>query len=391
MKSKIPIRRTVQFKYSCVLFLCTVFLIAIALGVSADRHRAGVAVYMDRKHERQATFDVITKLNSQSLEGLTIENTYWDDMVSYISKPSADFESSILRTQLDTYKANAIWTYNKKYELVSNTNNFSYNNIDLTLNLDAQKINTMFAHSYLAHYYTMTNAGLMEVFGATVHNSEDAAHTTPNEGYFYIARVLNSTYAARLSSDTKDTVKIVNIKKEPNKQPNPAPQSGNISFYKDLSDNDGSLAGRLHVTYQATAISLFFTSLNRVILLSVLAYLLLAVIIYVVLRILIVKPLSTIYRALSTDTTAYLDKLITKETEFGRIALLIDSAAKQKDEVFRSSEQAKQAQLLLKARTDELERINGLMVEREMQMVQLEKENKELTARLDKPGTDTSS
>ena len=218
MKQRIPYWKSISFKFSLVIFSGTLAVVSFILVLSVNRQHQSAIIYQDRKVERQESFRIISDLEQQPLKGLTIENTYFDEMVSFINKPTATFENNVIRSQLDTYQASAIWTYNTKYQLVSNTNMFDAANAKYNLGLDQADLTKLFSTSYLAHFYRQTDAGVLEIYGATVHGSDDPEHKTPSQGYYFVARLLDSNFIKNLEAKTKDRIVIEPIKEDDKKK-----------------------------------------------------------------------------------------------------------------------------------------------------------------------------
>lgn len=382
MKQQIPYRKSIGFKFSFVLICAALLIILTILFLSAGRNQHNGVIYQDRKTERQQSFQVIADLKDQKLRGLTIETTYYDDLVNFIADPSSKiskaFENDAFRAQLDSYGANAIWTYNKQYKLVSNTNTFDKAHAQFNLGLSPADISAMFKKDYYVNFYRQTDQGVFEIFGATVHGSSDPEHKTPNEGYFFISHKLDSAYISDLQKLTKDSVAIENVSDMAKKTQNREASTGIITFYQALSDENNKPIARLKVDYNSAAIAGLFQSNNLQINTAIGLYILLAIAVYFLLRIIIISPITVIYESLMSGKTETLGQLAAKDTELGRIADLIKQAEEQKAELANLATEAQIAREDLITRTTELESINSVMVDRELRMVELKRQNEEL-------------
>ena len=378
MKQRIPYFKSIGFKFSSVIFGGTLTVICLILVLSANRQHQSAIIYQDRKNERQESFKIISDLEQQPLKGLTIEDTYYDEMVSFISKPTPTFENDVLKAQLDSYHASAIWTYNSKFRLVSNTNNFDKSRTNFDLGLDQASIAKVFGHSYLAHFYRQTNNGILEVYGATVHGSDDPDHKTPNLGYFFVARQLDATVIHDLEAKTKDSVAVEAVHGIAKSITVPPASSGIITFYNILYDETGQAVARFNVSYHSAAIANLFQSLRGVIIVVIASCIVLTIVIYLILQRIIITPINSIYGSLLSNQFTELDKLAIADTELGRIAALIKKAAEQKEALANSALETQKARGNLEARTKDLESINALMVNRELKMVELKRQNESL-------------
>lgn len=368
--------RTVRFKFTLIILFSILAVATLLVVLGQNQQRQNTSIFNDRAAERQESFEIISELESQPLKGLTIENTYWDDMVSFINKPTTAFEQDVLRSQLESYNASAIWTYDTSYRLVSNTNNLSPKPSVYTLGIDKPAIQGIFADGYLAHFYRQSSYGLLEVYGATVHDSSDVGHKTAPKGYFFIARQLDTNYVKDLELKTKDSVVILPVAKI--NEINSKAQNGRIVFYTSFTDESKRAVATTRVTYNSPAIASLYSSLDTIRNLAAISFIILGILIYVTLTKIVVQPLNKVRYALLTEDVSDLAGLENQNTEFGRIASLIVDQQEQKNAISTASVETKRAKDALEARTKELETTNALMIDRELRMVELKKENKEL-------------
>lgn len=381
MKQRIPYWKSISFKFSLVIFSGTLAVVSFILVLSVNRQHQSAIIYQDRKVERQESFRIISDLEQQPLKGLTIENTYFDEMVSFINKPTATFENNVIRSQLDTYQASAIWTYNTKYQLVSSTNMFDAANAKYNLGLDQADLTKLFSTSYLAHFYRQTDAGVLEIYGATVHGSDDPEHKTPRQGYYFVARLLDSNFIKSLEAKTKDRIVIEPIKEDDKKKAEPLASTGVITFQEVLKDETGQGVARIEVSYRSAAIAGLIQSLQGVIIIVIACYIVITIGIYIILQKIIITPITDIYSSLVSNQYDKLTKLSSKDTELGRIAALIKKADEQKDTLADLALETQKGRDSLEMRTKELESTNALMIDRELKMIELKRQNNELQSK----------
>lgn len=370
MSKKLPFWRTVKFKYILILALILVFMAGVVTYAWKTSNSQSQQIYDNSKEVQELNFESILNLERDSLLSITKENTYWDEMVDFIKKPSSTFEEEILKSQLEAYSATAAWTYNKNYNLVSTTTQ-SEEFGSLTLGLKPTDFKEMFNNGYLAHYYLPSPKGIMEVFGATVHPSNDVEHKTAPQGYFFIARILGDSYTSKLESLTYNKIKIVNSSNLNQNKTNYNPSDGLVAFTRDLMSYDKRLIGQIYVVHDASDIGRIVKSSKSVQVVSFMIYILMAMLVYVTLGIFIIRPLTLIHTALLTGRMSLLKDISNKPTEFGHIADLILAESEHKKEVEHTIKQKNIAQKALEERSEELEKINSLMINRELKMIEL--------------------
>jgi hypothetical protein len=282
-----------------------------------------------------------------------------------------------LKSQLDTYGADVIWTYDKSYKLVSNTNVLPTKYSGLDLNFGQPDLTNIFKDDYLAHFYKNTDVGVIEVYGATVHPSSDVEHKTTPQGYFFVARIIGQDYLTKLEPLTDDKITLVtNI--EDRTDVKPQPKSGLIDFSQDLKDENNNSVAQLDVQFYSAAISSLLTSLKSIFTIAVIFSVTTSILFYSAFSIIIINPLAKIYRSLLTDDLVEIERLKSNSSELGRVADLIDKSIRQKQEIAETAIRMQKSQLALESRTKEIEEINSLMIDRELKMIELKAEVKTL-------------
>jgi methyl-accepting chemotaxis protein len=370
MKNDVRFWQSVKFIYAAVLVICAILLLGLALYTRNNVAEQNTLIYNDRKSQYIATFNQISKLRADTLENFTYDNTYWDDMVQYVNKPTPDFENDI-RSQLTAFSIDAAWTYNVKKQRTTNTNSFEKPYEKLDLNLSAADLTAMFAKNHAVHYFQQTPAGLIEVFGSTVQYSDDPYRLRPANGYFFIGKLVTPTVLKDISSETQSTTTLVTAG-SPGEYPTTFPiSSGKIAFTIDLRGYDGKLAGQYYVTNHAKSIERITGITNRLISTTLASYVVIGVILFLAFGRIIAHPLSAIYRSLQTNSPKPVQKLQNSPSEFGRIARLITASFEQATELRTTLKQMSAAQSSLEKRTEELEKTNRLMMGRELKMIEL--------------------
>lgn len=382
MNYKVSPWKSIQFKFLVGVIVSTFFVIGVLIAFTENRKSHIYEIYTEREVALQDSFSAISGLESQSLESLTIENTYWNDMVSYITTKDKTFEEEVLRPQLTSYAADAIWTYDKNYKLATNINTLPPELSYFDLGLNQTDLKSMFVKDYIIHFYKQTKIGFVEVYGATVHPTIDVDRKTPPQGYFFITRILDKEYIDKLESATDFEISLISKLDKPEADWNRTnPDTGIIAFTHDLKDEEGKVSGKFDVRYFSQALVDTYSSLEKIFVGSVIFLAVVSLLFYKTLKRIIIDPLAKIYRALLTDDLSEIDQLKLSDSEVGRVAELIDMAIRQKNEIAENADRIRKAQQILETRTKEIETINNLMIDRELKMIELKAEIKRLKSK----------
>src|SRR5688572_22936413 len=97
------------------LFGFAVLLLVLQRSFDLDRSRF---VLQNELAQRHQYFEKITKIEGQPLESLTVDYSFWDDMVNFIKQRNLQFAADNIDTGLETYGADMAWVYRPDHSLV---------------------------------------------------------------------------------------------------------------------------------------------------------------------------------------------------------------------------------------------------------------------------------
>lgn len=323
-----------------ILLLSSVILIFLVIFVvfRNSEKSALVLLFQKETEDKKIAFDKLVQLKGKSTETLSIDYTYWGEMVDFIKTADPAWAKNNIDTCLSTYSVNVIWIYRLDFSLVYSTNNLEEASFK-ELPLPKEILKQLFpGEKRLAHFFLNTQRGLMEIRGATVHPSSDAERKTPPQGYFFTGRLWDEGYVSELAELTNSKIELMPILGKEGFNDSFIPQSGVIAFSRILTAWDESPLTRLHVQTISEAIKKFnLLSKNYFLVLLIIAGITIAVFVIFVIR-WIGIPLHLISRTLNTDNLKYISSLQKNKTEFGDISRLIDKFFEQREELRASRE-----------------------------------------------------
>jgi PAS domain S-box-containing protein len=218
-------------------------------------------VFSDRETQRRVVFNKVFDLSEKQIETLSKDYTYWDEMVDFTTTKDQAFAEDNLDTSLSTYGASGVWVYGLDNQLVYSVRQEGEDLVKSTqIPLSTNKISEIFAEKRLTHFYLKSENGILDVFGATIHPSDDSERKTDPKGYFFAARLLDKELLADISDSTAAKISVEtngsNIAEKKIRQ-------GSLTFYKPLLGLDNKPISYLKVDSQFDSVRKFATSSDR--------------------------------------------------------------------------------------------------------------------------------
>ncbi len=163
------------------------------------------------KRELEQEVNALLDSNADSYTALINDISYWDELVNFVEKKDVRWFNNSLSYLVDTNKVDYIDAYNLNYEFITKVS---------TTKISAKNFipKSVFPKLYkdkLIKFYVKTQEGLLQVYGATIHSSEDPfKNKTKPRGYFFISKLIDYQYFANFEkmSGTNATFYNVNIK-----------------------------------------------------------------------------------------------------------------------------------------------------------------------------------
>lgn len=315
------------------------FSLALAAIWSLERERA---THLVRGIEREeaSTFTKLLNLRGASLQAFVSDYTFWDDMVRFAAAPDPEWATQNIDTALGTFGADGAWVYR--------TDGTPVYSVDAgesglpALPLSPEELRALFEGRPFAQFFVDSSAGLLEVWGATIHPTRDPQRRTPPRGYFFAGRLWDGDFVAELNGLVGGTVELL-PPGHPAASRSGRAERGLVAFSQDLLDWRGGVARQVHVR----TVSPIIQQVDRFSRMTFLLLFVFSLIVLVVPSILLVRwinvPLGRIARSLESADPAALGRLHEAQTEFGDLARLVDRFLKQEDLVRQAKAQAERA------------------------------------------------
>jgi signal transduction histidine kinase/CheY-like chemotaxis protein/sensor domain CHASE-containing protein len=329
MKTK---RRLQVILFSCIiLFFIAAFVlervVSNKLQVLLEARLANVVNQTDK----------IIFIHNASVKGYLEENSYWDELCIAIQKKDTGWISSSMAEALKTplYGANMLCVLDEKgsyvYNSIFNANkyNTSENNIPSSFMLDVLGANSSKTFCY------KNGAVYIEGFISFVVPGSDFAKKTKPKGFLLVGKIVDESYLKQLKEINTDFeysfVQPSNNFTKPKDFVNK--ETGELTCYKKISCLNGpSVIIKITNYLPETKIYINFLRIALFIYLLFVGIIIIALYRYFFRY--FFKPLEKITVALEENKSLAISNVITKNTELGKVAKMIDQSFKQ-TEIFQ--------------------------------------------------------
>jgi len=296
------------------LFGAVALLLVVQRSFDLDRSHSVLQNELSQRHQY---FQKLTKVDGQPLETLSVDYSFWDEMVNFIKNRNLQFATDNIDTGLATYGAQAAWVYRPDYSLVyyktTEDDDASLQNLDLRLPKGFfQKL----YKDHFEHFFISGSYGVMEIRAATVHPGDDSERQTPPQGFWLVGRLLNDSYIANLGDLTQSKLTIDSA------NTTTADRLGrqSVTFGTKLPSWDGQTVRVLTSTAQVPVVKDLEGLYNRE--LALLLFFAVGTVLVLIVSIwrLVLRPVSQVTDSLKKQDPKVLDRLSEDKTEFGGLA-----------------------------------------------------------------------
>jgi|GEM_PF-4550586 len=356
-----------------LIFVCLGIILS-AFGAALIRNEAvkqDLAQSIDLyRNSKEKTFYSTLSSTDDLVTALAYDYTVWDEMVRAIKLNDTAWFDANIPSGLKTYQAERAWVVNADFKPLYSTSLGSEVAPSLPLPDLAQAGPIFFKDGGFQKFYYHEEASWYEVHTAPVQPTADTARVSQPRGYFLVARRLDEAYIKRLEAINDATIQI---RPDTNIENMTSITEGNIKFGLTLQGWQGSPIGVYQYSAQSEALlknAQLVIEQNTFLALALITSLLL---ILVYLYAAVSLPVRRLSVAMQHPNDPPPPDLMKRQDELGDIARLIDSAHAQSREMVVSLELRQRAEDRAERKAQEAERMNELMVGRELKMIELKK------------------
>ncbi|RZK59660.1 MAG: response regulator [Pedobacter sp.] len=291
-------------------------------------------VYIAASKEYENEVNSIFTLNSKTHIAAIVDVTFWDELVTYLKTKDEKWYKEYVESQFPTYDADFIGIYSLNNQLIRKTTSQRLANIGP---IPQEVINKLY-NEKLVRYYKRVPEGILEIFGATIHPSNDLhKNKFKPSGYFFMARILGDNFIKNLENITSSKIEIVQ-----NFKPNEADKS---AIYVNINLNDLQNKQVSDIVFERPFHLNFITSKKILITIVIATIINLLVYLYYYRR-WIYKPINLITNILETRNEKSMVNLRNVRGEFIHISNLFKENNNQRKELEIAKQKAEEGDKL---------------------------------------------
>lgn len=308
------------------------FLLYIALYIYTSKQENHLHKTTQKQYYNEVSS--IIQLNSKTPISVITDITFWDELVKFTKTKDKTWYEAYIASQFETYEVDYLCVYDIEGQFIMKTSNAK---IRTSQFIPKQAMKQLY-HSKLMQFYIQSPEGIIEVFGATIHPSDDPKKIKSKpSGYFFMAKLIDKNYCKILNNFSSSTVNLV--------QPDAVNSIDEDVLRADLRLNDykNSQVGALSFK---RSFNLHFRNTKEILIILMLASLINILIYLYFSRRWIYKPLKFITDVLETGNEASISCLKEEPGEFSNIGNLFEENNYQRKQLEISKEKAEESDRL---------------------------------------------
>ncbi len=311
--------------------------------------------------ERKTSTDLIDKvvyLGSTALQTIANDYSLWDDMVRFVSTRDQKWPKVNIDPELEIFDVDVIWICDTTVLPIYRVDVWG-DSLASAFPLSAEDRDSIVCNNRFHHSFARTKWGLLEIQEAPIQPTSDTLRQSPAKGHFIVGKLWSSAHVEGFSQLTGSQLSIEYSKERMDSLASQDTHNVTIDIYRPLKDLRGQTAAYLVAKKELTD----WQNLRRLLLTQIgLMLSFLAVVLIVLafsLYFWVSRPLTAVSRGLQYENPELLGSLLRQNSEFGKLARLIDESVDQKRSLIKEILERQQAEAALCESQDRLSAITG--------------------------------
>lgn len=316
-----------------IVGICALFLflfLSLSLYITEQEKDAYKANSKQYNTEIKRLFDFNSKTQIVTINDLT----YWDALVNFTKSKDTIWYNRYILNEFATYEVDYIGVYDLNKRLIVKTSNPHFKTRDF---IPIQAMKRLYKTKF-SRFYMIVPEGVVEVFGGTIHPSNDPKKNKfKPSGYFFTARLLDSKYFDNLEEICSSKIQLLNMDDD-----NIIDKSKVASVIK-LRNSDNLVVAKLLFERPS---NLHFEKTKELLLVIVFATIICLIASIYYTRKWVYKPLKLVTNILEKDGEISISHLKKEPGEFGHIGKLFDDHRKNIYKLEKSKKRAEESDKL---------------------------------------------
>ena len=291
-------------------------------------------VYKTTYDQYNSEVSSLFELNSKTHVATIKDVTYWTELVRFISTKDKKWFDEYIVKEFETYEVDYIGIYGLDQQLI---NKVTTSQIKTTDFLPKSVFEQLYKDK-LMRFYIQIPEGIVEVFSATIHTSDDPKKIkTLPAGYFIMARLINQPFLHNLNSISNSKTTLVSGSVLPSEN------LESVIIYKKLKDWRKKNVSQLAFE---RPFNLDFKSTKKILTIIIIAFIINIIVYLYFSKKWVYSPLRIITSVLETGNQEAIDELKEEPGEFGYIGNLFEENTNQRKQLEISKRKAEESDTL---------------------------------------------
>lgn len=291
-------------------------------------------VYKTTLDQYNSEVSSLIELNSKTHIATLRDVTFWTDLVNFVSSKNENWFNTFIVNEFGTYEVDYIGIYGLDKQLI---NKVSTGNLKSSDFIPKGVFDSLYK-SKLSRFYIQIPEGVVEVFGATIHPSDDPKkNKTLPSGYFFMVRLISPSFLQNVDkiSNSKTQLHVGNFVHVDN------PES--LIIIQELLDWKQDKIGQLAFE---RPFNLDFKRTKKILSIIIVAFIINVIVYLYFSKKWVYSPLRIITRVLETGNQHAIDDLKSEPGEFGYIGNLFEENINQQKQLEISKRKAEESDKL---------------------------------------------
>ena len=276
----------------------------------------------------------LLKLNAEPYISVINDATYWDEFVEFTKSKDVTWFNTSVANIIDTYKVEYLCAYSIDGSFITKVSTLKIKTKDFIPKAALKRIREKKADKF----YLKIPEGIVEVYGATIHPSNDPyKNKTQPSGYFFMARLLDAEYFANIEEISSSKIKFYEGNEKAKKT---------VFTVIPLLDYEGKVISSL---YFKRAYDIDFSITKRILLITALALLLSWIVYYYYANLWSRLPISFIKKILVNGDPSAIASLKNIKGEFRYIGKLFEENKEKTEQLAIAKSKAEESDKLKSA------------------------------------------
>lgn len=251
----------------------------------------------------------------------------WDAIADFIQTADTHFAYEYMSSMHDLY-IEYIWVYDLNYLQIYNGNKANYPEIAHPMEENfVYKIFDTIAYSQkrATNYFLAKDSTLNIIYSSTIHPTGDIARATRPFGFLFMGKTLDTAFVKKLEllTDAKINIVFDTLYRSSGSE-------NVISTTLDLFDYNNEFVASLILEREDFYLSESKINRRQMMMITLISTVLTLLTAILGLNRIVAKPLRNIIKSLDRNDLGFINKLVHRKNEFGKISKLLESFFKQK-------------------------------------------------------------